>query len=167
MQRRGSIVIENAVARVSIMLAKMSVPALALSLLCAPAGGESLAYVTNRNSNTVSVIDTATAIVKATVAVEGSPIRVAVAPDGRRAYVTITNPRGPGMTWGVSVIDTTTNVVINTIGFSRHSHSSPTKNGQPATMQTPQGFDATHGGELFPIDERTRTPTRMGLGLAG
>jgi hypothetical protein len=35
----------------------------------------------------------------------------------------------------------------------RHSRSSPAENGQPATMQTPQGLDAQHGGELFPIDE--------------
>ena len=35
---------------------------------------------------------------------------------------------------------------------ARHSRSSPTQNRQPATMQTPQGFDATHGGELFPIE---------------
>jgi hypothetical protein len=35
---------------------------------------------------------------------------------------------------------------------SPDSCSSPTQNGQRATMQTPQGFDATHGGELFPIE---------------
>src|SRR6516225_7363290 len=40
---------------------------------------------------------------------------------------------------------------------ARHSPSSPTQNGQRATMQTPQGFDATHGGELFPIDESRLT----------
>ena len=39
---------------------------------------------------------------------------------------------------------------------TRHSRSSPTQNGQRATMQTPQGLDATHGGELFPIDESCR-----------
>jgi hypothetical protein len=34
--------------------------------------------------------------------------------------------------------------------FTRDSRSSPTQNGQRATMQTPQWLDATHGGELFP-----------------
>ena len=32
-------------------------------------------------------------------------------------------------------------------------------------MQTPQGLDAQHGGELFPVEESRGTPTRMGLGL--
>jgi hypothetical protein len=36
----------------------------------------------------------------------------------------------------------------------RRSRSSPAENEQRATMQTPQGLDATHGGELFPIDAR-------------
>jgi len=35
----------------------------------------------------------------------------------------------------------------------RGSRSSPTQNEQRATMQTPQGLDATHDGELFPINE--------------
>jgi hypothetical protein len=30
-------------------------------------------------------------------------------------------------------------------------------------MQTPQGLDATHGGELFPIDESRRTPTQLAV----
>jgi hypothetical protein len=30
-------------------------------------------------------------------------------------------------------------------------------------MQTPQGVDATHGGELFPIDESKLTSTRLAL----
>jgi hypothetical protein len=35
-------------------------------------------------------------------------------------------------------------------------------------MQTPQGLDATHDGELFPIDESRVTSTRMGIrALAG
>jgi len=51
------------------------------------------------------------------------------------------------------------------VSCSWRSHSSPTQNEQRATMQTPQGLDATHDGELFPIDESRRTPTRMGLGL--
>jgi hypothetical protein len=36
---------------------------------------------------------------------------------------------------------------------AQRSCSSPTENGLRATLQTPQGFDATHRGELFPIDE--------------
>src|SRR6516164_5529097 len=51
-------------------------------------------------------------------------------------------------------------------GFARSSHSSPAANGQRATIQTPQGVDAQHGGELFPIDESTRSPTLLTLGRA-
>ena len=68
--------------------------------------------------------------------------------------------RNSGKTWGGG--DGGRN-----FGFVRCSRSSPTQNEQRATMQTPQGFDATHGGELFPIDESRLTSTRMGLGLAG
>ena len=41
-------------------------------------------------------------------------------------------------------------------------------NCQRATIQAPQGLDGKHSGELFPVSTRGgRTPTRMGLGLAG
>jgi hypothetical protein len=36
-------------------------------------------------------------------------------------------------------------------GVARCSRSSPAENGQRATKQTPQGFDAQHGGELFRV----------------
>ena len=61
-------------------------------------------YVTNEYSNTVSVIDTATNTVTATVPVESYPSGVAVSPDGTRVYVV--NEGGT-----VSVIDTVTNTV--------------------------------------------------------
>ena len=46
------------------------------------------AYVTNSLSNSVSVLDTATNTVVATVAVGAQPQGVAIRPDGARAYVT-------------------------------------------------------------------------------
>jgi hypothetical protein len=39
----------------------------------------------------------------------------------------------------------------------------PSRNTHRATIQTPQGFDATHGGELFPIDESRVRSTRLAL----
>jgi YVTN family beta-propeller protein len=54
----------------------------------------------------VSVIDTATNAVSATIPVVGNPIGIAVSPDGSRVYVT--NNRSPGT---VLVIDTTSNAV--------------------------------------------------------
>jgi YVTN family beta-propeller protein len=60
-------------------------------------------YVTNFNSNTVSVIDTASNIVVATVGVGLGPVGVAITPDGKHAYVT-----NNFFNFSVSVIDTTT-----------------------------------------------------------
>jgi YVTN family beta-propeller protein len=68
-----------------------------------------MAYVTNGNSNTVSVIDIASNIVIAVIKVGYCPIEIAVTSDGTRAYVTnyISNT--------VSIIDTASQTVIATI----------------------------------------------------
>jgi YVTN family beta-propeller protein len=68
------------------------------------------AYITNSGSNNVSVIDTATNTVGATVPVS-APGTVAVTPDGKHAYVT----QGFGSAPNVSVIDTATNTVVDTV----------------------------------------------------
>jgi len=70
------------------------------------------AYVANEHSNSVSVINTTNNIVTSTVTVGNSPFGVAVSPDGTRAYVTTNIRRAPG---NVSVIDTATNTVIDTV----------------------------------------------------
>jgi YVTN family beta-propeller protein len=69
------------------------------------------AYIPNYNDNTVSVIDTATNNVIATVplGINAGPNGVAVNPNGKMVYVT----NGGSST--VSVIDTTQNTVIATI----------------------------------------------------
>ena len=67
------------------------------------------AYITNLNDNTVSVIDTASNTVTATVPVGNVPNGVAVTPDGARVYVA--NIFGNS----VSVIDTATNIVTATV----------------------------------------------------
>jgi uncharacterized repeat protein (TIGR01451 family) len=66
------------------------------------------AYVTNFDDGTVSVIDTATNTVTATINVGSAPDGVAVNPAGTRVYVT---DEGDGT---VSVIDTATNTVTAT-----------------------------------------------------
>src|SRR6266851_4582487 len=71
------------------------------------------AYVTNA-SGTVSVIDTTTNTVVATIPVGLFPSGVAITPDGTRAYVInqfVTN-QGDNT---VSVIDTMTNTIVATI----------------------------------------------------
>jgi YVTN family beta-propeller protein len=70
-------------------------------------------YVSNSQSNTVSVIDTAKNMVIASIAAVGppSPVGVAVSPDGSKVYVT---NQSSGIST-VSVIDTSTNTVTATI----------------------------------------------------
>src|SRR5690242_3568380 len=69
------------------------------------------AYVTNKHSNAVSVIDTRTNLVVATIPVGQSPSDVVAAPDGRLVYVT----NGSDRSNSVSVIDTATNKVTATV----------------------------------------------------
>jgi len=59
----------------------------AMGLGTATPQAQTRAYVANFGSNTVSVVDTATDTVVATIPV-GDPIGVAITPDGTRAYVT-------------------------------------------------------------------------------
>ncbi len=73
------------------------------------AQAQTRAYVVNTCSDTVSVIDTTTNSLIATIPVGVAPEGVAITPDGARAYVT---------TAGISVvtvISTATNTVIATI----------------------------------------------------
>jgi YVTN family beta-propeller protein len=67
------------------------------------------AFITNFDSNNVSVIDTVNNNVTAIVNVGSNPFGVAVNPDGTKAYVTNSGNNT------VSVIDTTTNNVTSTI----------------------------------------------------
>jgi YVTN family beta-propeller protein len=71
-------------------------------------------YVTNATSDTVSVIDTATKNVVATVPVGENPFSVAVTSDGKHAYVTNNGSNN------VSVIDTASNTVAVTVPVGSH-----------------------------------------------
>jgi YVTN family beta-propeller protein len=79
------------------------------ALLSCVAQAAPFAYITNSGSNTVSVVDTATNAVVATVAVGSQPFGVAVNAAGTRAYI---GNRGAN---SVSFIDTVTNTVVATI----------------------------------------------------
>jgi YVTN family beta-propeller protein len=68
-----------------------------------------MAYVANRDSDTVSVINTATNRVIATVPVESNPRAVTIAPDGTKVYVANRN------SGTVSVINTLTNQMLVTL----------------------------------------------------
>ena len=84
--------------------------AMGLGTLVSPAAAAPFAYVTNEDlAGTVSVIDTATNMVVATIPVGEYPFGIAVTPDGKHAYV------ANNLSGNVSVIDTTTNTVVATV----------------------------------------------------
>jgi YVTN family beta-propeller protein len=94
---------------IGIRLTKLSATLLSLSsvlillLLSTPAvRATPFAYITNNGANNVSVLDTASNIVTATVAVGANPVGVAVHPAGTRVYVANHSSNT------VSVIDTAT-----------------------------------------------------------
>jgi YVTN family beta-propeller protein len=87
-------------------LRALSLGLLGVILGSTPAEAKPFAYVTNAGANTVSVIDTATNTVVATVPVGVNPTGVAITPDGTRAYVS-------GIP--LSVIDTATNTEVATV----------------------------------------------------
>jgi YVTN family beta-propeller protein len=111
--------ISNVVGTVSVIATASNTPTATLSLpnstpfgvAVAPTG--SVVYVTNFLADTVSVIDTATNMVVATIPVGTTPLGVAVTADNSRVYVVNlgVNSNAPGT---VSVIDTATNTVVNT-----------------------------------------------------
>ena len=78
-------------------------------MLVSIVGAAPFAYITNSGSNNVSVIDTSTDTVTATVPVGDYPYGVAVNPDGTKVYVT------NSLSNNVSVIDTATNNVTATV----------------------------------------------------
>ena len=90
-------------------MALFTVLAIGLGMMAKPAEAAPFAYVTNCESNNVSVIDTATTppSVVATVPVGTCPTQFAVTPDGKHVYVLGDK--------NVSVIDTATNTVVATI----------------------------------------------------
>src|SRR5260370_33593064 len=97
--------------------------ALALTLACllGPASTRAQnAYITNLGSFTVSVIDTATDTVIATILPVGLvPFGVAVSPDGSKVYVT--NSVSPTAT--VAAIATTTHTVSTAIPVGSDDHA--------------------------------------------
>jgi len=101
--------------------------AMGLSLMARPAAASPFAYVTKCNcdgfDNVVSVIDTATNKVVATVRVGNRPNGVAVTPDGKQVYVA---NFGNGT---VSVIDTITKPpsVVATVTVGGAPSGSPSR----------------------------------------
>ena len=70
------------------MHVRIAVLAMVSMIATSAAYAEPFAYVTNGDSDNVSVIDTASNTVTTTVAVGAGPDGVAITPDGAFAYVT-------------------------------------------------------------------------------
>ncbi|WP_269850468.1 beta-propeller fold lactonase family protein [Methanosarcina horonobensis] len=79
---------------------------LAFLMLVSIAGASPFAYITNGESNNISVIDTTTNKVTATIPVGLNPIGAAINPNGTKVYVTNSHSNS------ISVIDTATNTII-------------------------------------------------------
>ena len=85
--------------------------AVTATITATPINSQTMAYIANLGSNSVSVVNTATNTVIATVAVGSQPFGVSVSPDGSKVYVAISDA------WSsdVSVINTGSNTVIATV----------------------------------------------------
>jgi len=87
----------------------LGITALTFLMLVSIASASPFAYITNAQSNSVSVIDTATNKVTATIPVGSNPIGVAINQNGTKVYV------GNALSNDISVIDTATNNIIATV----------------------------------------------------
>ena len=103
---------------------------LGAGLVNAAAQSNSSAYVTNL-SGTVSVIDTMTNTIVATISVGLGPSEIAITPDGTRAYVLDQQDSI------ISVIDTATYTVVTTIPVRGTAGTAITPDGTQAYVTTP------------------------------
>jgi YVTN family beta-propeller protein len=113
--------------RARCILARLLLGAGLVVLASAAAEAAPKAYVGNFADNTVSVVDTATGAVVATIPVAQGPHGMALSHDGRTAYVT-----GDGSS-SLSIIDTVTDRVVKTVDVGK----------------TPNGVALTPDGKLL------------------
>lgn len=136
--------------------------ALTLSLLIAAFGvtqihAQTVAYVTNNIEGTVSVINTSTNAVAATISGFSHPFCVAVSPNGELLYVCNTNNT-------ISAVDTETNSLKATISLPGAIGFIGNEGAEPVVAFSPNGEQAyvvpSGGGvnsKLFVIDTATNT----------
>jgi YVTN family beta-propeller protein len=125
---------------------RLAITAFAVSCLLGSA--QSLAqnaYITNNDSNSVSVINTATNTVIATIPIGYGPFGVSVSPDGGRVYI------GSFGINTVGVIETATNTVIATIPSGPSSGIATSQDGR--RVYVANFYDQT----LSVIDTMTNT----------
>jgi YVTN family beta-propeller protein len=147
-----------------------AVTAFALAWLVAPAPVFAQnAYITNL-PNTVSVIDTTSNTVVATIPGFARPFGVAVTPDGSKVYVTNGGDDNPvfGVTFGdtVSVIDTATNTMVATIGVGANPFGVAVTPDGSKVYVTNRGDNPLFGGTVSVIDTATNTVVAtIGVGI--
>jgi len=84
----------------------------AIGLSAWPAAAAPFAYIANHDSRNVSMIDTATNKVVATIPVGYFPDAIAVTPDGKRVYVATETDNADISSLVIAVIDTSINRVV-------------------------------------------------------
>ncbi|MER6075701.1 YncE family protein [Streptomyces sp. NPDC001817] len=128
----------------------------------------STAYVANFASDSLSVVDTESGTVTATVPVGDQPAQVVLSPDGRYAYVVNT---GEISTAGsISVLDTKTNRVVRTItaGFNpfRMALTADGRHAYVVTDNTVRLLDTRNGKTLATLGNPSSNGLLVGLALA-
>jgi len=115
------------------------------------------AYIPNFGSNSISVIDTSTNTVTATIATGPSPNGITVTPDGTGIVFTNRGPLelvGVPSTGSIAVLDRATNIVTTTIADdSGPSGVAITPDGKKAYVA--QGYSVGEPGNLWVIDLTT------------
>jgi len=86
-------------------------------------------YVARFSSNSVVVIATSNNAVVSTVSVQGYPQGVAIALDGKHAYVTTSSPETGIGNGSVTIIDTSSNTVVGTVGVQSNPYGLAFKSG--------------------------------------
>ncbi len=150
------------------------------------------AYVVSSTASTVTIIDTATSAIKATVPVGSGPSRVAVSPDGSRAYVshpsfgyvsvidaavlgvtsTITTGAGPGALavapdGGRLYVGTTAGVQVIDLPAGTAGATVPGTGSASEIVLTPDGSRAyVAAGVLSAIDTASLTATETAIPAA-
>jgi YVTN family beta-propeller protein len=138
-----SIVLSAVLVTTSLLFTSLSCTASAAARTHATPSAE-LAYVTNVQGDSISVINTETKKVIDTISVKENPDHIAVTPDGNKAYVSV----WAGNTSAISVIDTRSRKVTDTIPLEELAY---------AIAITPDGsyaYVAGHGC-VFIIDTKT------------
>lgn len=131
---------------------KKSLLQIVLALTVTRGYSQTVAYVTNDKSHTVSVIDTASNAVTATIPVGKNPSGVVFSPDGSRAYVMNTGENT------ISIINTATAAVTATFSLGGKSQLGP-----ELIALTPNGkklYVALESGSVLVVDTATNSVSK-------